>query len=61
MKNNITLGLSVSLFVFIGFPIIFLFISLFTGQWNYLIYSIFPSFFAGLTGLIATIKERKSI
>ncbi|MFB4169241.1 hypothetical protein [Virgibacillus sp. JSM 102003] len=62
MKNN-KIALFVSLFVLIGFPIIFLFISLFTGQWSYLAWSIPPSLAAGLTGLMISLnqikKERK--
>ncbi len=59
MKNNPKLGLFVSLFVLVGFPIIFLMISLFTGQWNYLLYSILPSFAAGFTGLMISFKYIK--
>ncbi|TQR19056.1 hypothetical protein [Psychrobacillus vulpis] len=59
MKNNTKWALFVSLFVLIGFPIIFLFISLFTEQWKYLIYSVPCSFTAGFTGLIVTIQQIK--
>jgi hypothetical protein len=62
MKNN-KFALFASLIVLVGFPIIFLFISLLTGQWSYLAWSIPPSFAAGLTGLMITLnqikKERK--
>jgi hypothetical protein len=62
MKNN-KFALFASLIVLVGFPIIFLFISLLTGQWSYLVWSIPPSFAAGLTGLMITLnqikKERK--
>lgn len=65
MKKNTKIALTVSLFVLVGFPILFLLISLLTGQWNFLLSSILPSFFAGFTGLIITVqqikKERKSI
>ncbi|WP_416828651.1 hypothetical protein [Ectobacillus polymachus] len=64
MKKSTRIALWASLFALIGFPIIFLFISLQTGQWKYLIYSLFPAFPAGFTGLMVTIqqikKERKS-
>jgi hypothetical protein len=59
MKNNPKLGLFVSLFVLGGLPVIFLITSLLTGQWNYLIYSIFPSLFAGLTGLMISVQQLK--
>jgi hypothetical protein len=58
MKNN-KFGLFVSLVVLIGFPIGFLIISLFTGQWSYLAWSIAPSFAAGLTGLMITLNQIK--
>ncbi|EDL66468.1 hypothetical protein [Bacillus sp. SG-1] len=63
MKNS-TLALFVSLTVLVGFPIVFLLISLGTGQWNYLTWSIAPSFAAGFTGLKITRnqirKEKKA-
>jgi hypothetical protein len=64
MKNNNKIALFVSLIVLVGFPILFLFISLVTGNWGYLAWSIPPSFAAGLTGLMITLnqikKERKN-
>jgi hypothetical protein len=42
MKENIKAGLFASLFVLIGFPIIFTVSSIVTGDWRYLIYSIGP-------------------
>ncbi|WLR57385.1 hypothetical protein LC048_11320 [Mesobacillus subterraneus] len=59
MKNNPKLGLTVSLIVLAGLPTIFLIISLLTGEWNYLIYSIIPSLFAGLTGLMISVQQLK--
>lgn len=56
MKNN-KLALFVSLLVLVGFPIMFLFISMFTGKWSYIAWSIPPSFLAGLTGLILTLNQ----
>ncbi|WP_246939268.1 hypothetical protein [Bacillus pinisoli] len=57
-------ALVVSLMVLIGFPVFFLVISLCTGQWGYLVWSIPPSFAAGFTGLVITLnqikKERKN-
>lgn len=59
MKSNNKIALFVSLTVLIGFPILFLFISLFTGQWGYLAWSIPPSFAAGFTGLMLTLYAFK--
>lgn len=52
MKKNNKIALYVSLFVLIGFPIFFLFISIYTGKWGYLAWSIPPSLTAGLIGLV---------
>ncbi|EWG12805.1 hypothetical protein [Cytobacillus firmus] len=59
MKNN-KLAFFVSLIVLVGFPIVFLFISLFTGEWSYLLWSIPPSLLAGLTGLMITLHITKN-
>ncbi|KAA0549882.1 hypothetical protein FZW96_00600 [Bacillus sp. BGMRC 2118] len=59
MKSNTTFALFVSLFVLGGFPIIFLLISINSGDWNYFLYSLFPSFFAGLLGLIFSLQQMK--
>ncbi|PWW28880.1 hypothetical protein DFO73_105117 [Cytobacillus oceanisediminis] len=59
MKNNPKLGLFVSLFVLAGVPVIFLITSLLTGEWNYLLYSVVPSFSAGLTGLMISVQQIK--
>ncbi|ALC84431.1 MULTISPECIES: hypothetical protein [Bacillaceae] len=65
MKKNTKFALLVSLFVLIGIPLFFLLISLLTNERNYFLYSIFPSFAAGFTGLIISVqqikKERKSL
>jgi hypothetical protein len=60
MKNN-KLAFFVSLFVLVGFPIVFLFISLFTGEWSYLLWSVLPSLLAGLTGLMITLHFIKKV
>jgi hypothetical protein len=59
MKGNITLAMSASLLVLFGLPIIFLVVSLLTGEWRYLFYSLPSSFCAGFTGLIITIQQIK--
>jgi hypothetical protein len=61
MKNNPKLGLSVSLIVLIGLPVIFLLTSLLTGEWNYLKYSLIPSLFAGLTGFMISAQQLKKV
>jgi hypothetical protein len=64
MESNTRLGLIVSLFILIGFPILFTIVSLMTGQWRYLLFSIPSSFTAGFVSLIFVIhqikKERRS-
>ncbi|RZT23453.1 hypothetical protein [Fictibacillus sp. BK138] len=59
MKENVRAGLFASLFVLIGFPIIFTVSSIVTGDWRYLIYSIGPILTAGLTGLLFTLHLMK--
>jgi hypothetical protein len=59
MKNNNKIALFVSLAVLVGFPILFLFVSLITEQWGYLAWSIPPSLAAGLTGLMFTLNQIK--
>jgi hypothetical protein len=59
MKKRNQLALRVSFLVFIGFPILFFCVSLYTEQWGYLMWSFPPSLFAGLTGLIFTLHTRK--
>ncbi|WP_144512239.1 hypothetical protein [Bacillus sp. FJAT-22090] len=60
MKNNTKLALGVSLFALIVFPVTFLGISIITGNWKFIIFSIFPSFLAGFTGLMATFRQAKT-
>jgi hypothetical protein len=59
MKVNNKTALFVSLVVLVGFPILFLFISMITEQWGYLAWSIPPSLAAGLTGLMFTLNQFK--
>ena len=59
MKSSLKFALFISLFVLIGFPFIFLIISLATGNWLFLVSSGIPSFFAGLTGVLVTLQQIK--
>ncbi|WP_226672363.1 hypothetical protein [Rossellomorea aquimaris] len=59
MENGNRFALIVSLIVLVGFPILFLIVSMYTGQWGYLVWSLPPSFTAGFTGLILTLNTRK--
>jgi hypothetical protein len=59
MKKSTKFGLFVSLVVLVGFPIFFLFVSILTGQWNYLLWSLPPSFTSGFTCLMVTIRQLK--
>ncbi|MGN1400308.1 MAG: hypothetical protein ACI4XL_02265 [Bacillus sp. (in: firmicutes)] len=54
MKLRSKLAFSISLFILIGFPMIFSVMSLVTGNWGYLMYSSVPSFFTGFSMLIFT-------
>lgn len=58
VKNN-AFAFVVSLIVLTGFPTIFFLVSLIIGQWNFLWWSIPPSFLAGFTGLIFTLNQGK--
>ncbi|MGM7700639.1 hypothetical protein ACSVDE_02875 [Pseudalkalibacillus sp. Hm43] len=59
MKKNNRSALMISLIVLIGFPILFLFVSMNTGNWGYLAWSLPPSFAAGFTGLMITLNQIK--
>ncbi|WP_078382097.1 hypothetical protein [Sutcliffiella halmapala] len=59
MSLNTKVSLIVSLTVLIGLPVIFLVVSLVTNEWRFLTFSIIPSFFAGFTGLIFALQQRK--
>lgn len=59
MSRNSKIGLFASLFVLIGFPLSFLCLSLFSNDWNYLRYSVGPSFAAGFTTLILCLRQIK--
>jgi hypothetical protein len=59
MKKENKAALYTSIFVLIGFPIIFTVISLMIGDWKYLFYSLPGSFTAGFTSLIVTLKHIK--
>ncbi|KPL60290.1 hypothetical protein [Rossellomorea vietnamensis] len=59
MKNRNRLALLVTVIVLVGFPITFFFVSLYTGEWRYLMWSLPPSFLAGFTGLIFTLNTIK--
>ncbi|OIU68675.1 hypothetical protein [Rossellomorea aquimaris] len=64
MKTGTKIALFIALFVLVGFPVIFTFVSMMTGNWKYLLYSLPGCFTAGFTGLIVTLKhirdERKT-
>jgi hypothetical protein len=59
MSSHPKVGLFVSLFVLVGFPVVFSLISWITGEWNYLFYSVIPAFFAGFTGLLISVQQIK--
>ncbi|AZB42390.1 hypothetical protein CEF21_08850 [Bacillus sp. FJAT-42376] len=57
MTNQTKAGLLASLIAMIGFPLLFLSLSLASGEWEYFLFSLFPSFFAGFTGLLFTFQQ----
>lgn len=59
MKENLTLAFYISLFALIGVPLIFLVLSVSTGNWLFFIYSLIPALASGLTGLLM-IRNRKN-
>lgn len=63
--QNTKVALIVSLCALIVIPGLFLIVSLITGQWKFLLFSVPPALIAGLTGLNLTIRqikiERKSV
>lgn len=59
MNENIKLALIASLFSLVGLPVIFLAVSLYTGNWLFFLFSIAPALASGLTGLIITRQKIK--
>ncbi|WP_046173632.1 hypothetical protein [Domibacillus indicus] len=59
MRENLRLAFVVSLVVLAGFPLFFLVLSLYTGSWNFFMYSLAPSLAAGLTGLLLVKQKLK--
>jgi len=57
MKRNNKIALFISIFVLIGFPIIFAIVSVVMGDWRFFLYSIPGAFSSGLTGLLLTIQQ----
>ena len=59
MKKDTKLGLFLSLFVLIGFPVVFVVISLLTGQWDTFLIGFPASSAAGIMGVWIAIREIK--
>lgn len=57
MKTGTKIALFTALIVLVGFPLIFTVISMTTGDWKFLLYSLPGSFTAGFTSLIVTLKH----
>jgi len=53
------IALFVSLFLLIGFPLIFVIISMFTDQWIYLFTGSVPSMLAGTAGIFFILQQTK--
>ncbi len=50
-------ALAASIFALIGLPLIFLGISLYTGQWYYFLFSLPSGLTAGITGLVTSLVQ----
>lgn len=59
MKMNHKSPLIISFVVLIGFPILFLFISLWTDNWKFFLFSLPPSMIVGVTTLFHTMNQIK--
>jgi flagellar biosynthesis protein FliR len=59
VKKDTKLGLFLSLFVLIGFPVIFVVISLLTGQWKIFLIGFPASTAAGFMGVLIATREMK--
>jgi flagellar biosynthesis protein FliR len=59
VKKDTKLGLFLSLSVLIGFPVVFVVISLLTGQWDTFLIGFPASFAAGFMGVWIAIREIK--
>lgn len=59
MRNLSKIALFVSLFLLIGFPMIFMIISMFTDQWIYLFSGSVPSALAGTLGIFYILQQAK--
>jgi len=59
VKKDTKLGLFLSLFVLIGFPVVFVVISLLTGQWDTFLIGFPASSAAGFMGVWIAIREIK--
>nr|WP_289039163.1 hypothetical protein [uncultured Allobacillus sp.] len=59
MKRSTKWSLRTAIFVLVFFPILFTVISYTTDNWNFLWYSLIPTFFSGSIGLFAAINQAK--
>ncbi|MER2262476.1 MAG: hypothetical protein ABS934_10700 [Psychrobacillus sp.] len=50
-------ALVASLFALIGMPLIFLGLSIYTGQWYYFLFSLPAGLTAGITGLVSSLVQ----
>ncbi|MCM3610992.1 hypothetical protein M4S82_06975 [Planococcus sp. MERTA32b] len=60
MRNLSKTALFVSLFLLIGFPMIFMIISMFTDQWIYMFSGSVPSVLAGTIGIFFIIQQART-
>jgi len=59
MRSLSKIALFGSLFLLIGFPMIFMIISMFTDEWIYLFSGSLPSAIAGMAGIFIMLQQTK--
>ncbi|MBU6081860.1 MULTISPECIES: hypothetical protein [Allobacillus] len=59
MKRSTKWSLRIAIFVLVFFPIFFIIFSYTTDNWNFLWYSLIPTFFSGSLGLFAALNQAK--
>lgn len=59
MRNLSKIALFVSLFLLIGFPMIFMIISMFTDQWIFMFSGSVPAMLAGTFGIFFIVQQEK--
>ncbi|MFD1030819.1 hypothetical protein [Metaplanococcus flavidus] len=59
MRNSTMVALFVSLFLLLGFPMIFMILTMFTDQWIYLVFGSVPSIMTGTAGIYFILQHSR--